>query len=95
MTKIAKLVAVSLLTRIIVDETDSEEENLATAKPQFICKINTALEITSNLSKKTQNVLSIRKKIEHPEIYRNEFIRFMHNINSEHGFIQLCFFNIQ
>lgn len=43
MTKIAKLVAVSLLTRIIVDETDSEEENLATAKPQFICKINTDL----------------------------------------------------
>ena len=32
MTKIAKLVAVSLLTRIIVDETDSEEENLATAR---------------------------------------------------------------
>lgn len=44
MAKIAKLVAVSLLTRIIVEETDSEEENLAAAKPQFIRKINTGLE---------------------------------------------------
>lgn len=43
MAKIAKLVAVSLLTRIIVEETDSEEENLAAAKPQFISKINTDL----------------------------------------------------
>lgn len=43
MAKIAKLVAISLLTRIIVEETDSEEENLAAAKHQFISKIDTDL----------------------------------------------------
>ena len=43
MAKIAKLIAVNLLTRVIVDEADSEEENLAAAKPRLISKINTDL----------------------------------------------------
>ena len=44
MTRVAKLVAVSLLTRVIVEDTASEEEILAAAGPRFIGKIHTDLD---------------------------------------------------
>lgn len=37
--KVAKLVYVSLATRVIVDENASEEEILNTARPKFIEKV--------------------------------------------------------
>lgn len=43
MTKVAKLIAVSLLTRVIVDETASDDEIIAKAKSKFIDKINDEL----------------------------------------------------
>lgn len=44
MAKVAKLVAVSLLTRVIVEDTASEGEILSAASPRFIGKIHTDLE---------------------------------------------------
>ena len=43
MTKIAKLVAVSLMTRVIVDDSVTDEEILQIARPRFIDKITTEL----------------------------------------------------
>lgn len=43
MAKVAKLVAVSLLTRVIVEDTASDEEILDAACPRFIEKISTEL----------------------------------------------------
>ena len=44
MAKVAKLVAVSLLTRVIVEDTASEGAILTAAGPRFIGKIHTDLE---------------------------------------------------
>lgn len=43
MTKIAKLVCVSLMTRVIVDESATDEQILEQAKSQFITKVHTEL----------------------------------------------------
>lgn len=43
MSKVAKLVAVSLMTRIIVEEGSSEAETLEKAEPKFIATIQTEL----------------------------------------------------
>lgn len=43
MTKIAKLVAVSLMTRVIVDDSATDEEILKIARPRFMNKIVTEL----------------------------------------------------
>jgi hypothetical protein len=40
MAKVAKLVAISLLTRVIVDENATEEEILEKAVPKFMEKVN-------------------------------------------------------
>jgi hypothetical protein len=40
MAKVAKLVAISLLTRVIVDENATEEEILGKAVPKFMEKVN-------------------------------------------------------
>jgi len=43
MSKIAKLVCVSLMTRVIVDESATEEQILEQAKSHFTDKINTEI----------------------------------------------------
>lgn len=43
MVKISKLVMVSLMTRVIVDDSATDEEILRLAKPHFIDKINMEL----------------------------------------------------
>lgn len=44
MAKVAKLVLVSLMTRVIVDDTDDEAAVLSATRPRLIRKINTDLE---------------------------------------------------
>jgi hypothetical protein len=43
MSKVAKLVTISLMTRVIVDENASEEEILNSARPKFIQKVQEEL----------------------------------------------------
>lgn len=43
MSKVAKLVAVSLMTRVVVDEDAPENDTLEKAKPNFIEIIQTEL----------------------------------------------------
>lgn len=43
MSKVAKLVAVSLLTRVVVDDTATEEEILDAARPRYFDKVRTEL----------------------------------------------------
>ena len=43
MAKIAKLVQVSLMTRVVVDETATDEQILDAARPNFIEKVRTEL----------------------------------------------------
>ena len=40
MPKVAKLVCVSLMTRVIVDENATDEEIMQKARPQFVEKLN-------------------------------------------------------
>lgn len=47
MKKVAKLVAVSFLTRVIVNDTDTDEEILNKAKSKFHTKVNS--ELSENL----------------------------------------------
>jgi hypothetical protein len=47
MSKVAKLVTISLMTRVIVDENASEEEILNSARPKFIQKVQE--ELSENL----------------------------------------------
>lgn len=43
MSKVAKLVAVSLMTRVVVDEDAPENDTLEKAKRKFVTKIQTEL----------------------------------------------------
>lgn len=43
MVKVAKLVAVSLMTRVVVDESSTDKEILDAARPQFMEKITSEL----------------------------------------------------
>lgn len=43
MSKVAKLVSVSLITRVIVDENATDEQILELAKAKFMDKLNTEL----------------------------------------------------
>ena len=43
MSKVAKLVMVSMMTRIVVDENATDEQMLEASKPAFLMKINTEL----------------------------------------------------
>lgn len=42
--KVAKLVYISMMTRVIVDEGATDEEILEAAKPRFIDKVETELD---------------------------------------------------
>jgi hypothetical protein len=44
MTKVAKLVCVSLMTRVVVDEDATEEQIIDAAKHRFIDKLNTEID---------------------------------------------------
>ena len=44
MPKVAKLVAVSLLTRVVVDDTATDEEILDAARPHYFDKVRTELD---------------------------------------------------
>lgn len=47
MSKVAKLVYVSLMTRVIVDQNASEEEIIEAARVKFLDKVKT--ELTENI----------------------------------------------
>jgi hypothetical protein len=51
--KVAKLVYVSFMTRVIVDEDATEEEILGAARPNFIEKVQT--ELSENLEEITDD----------------------------------------
>ena len=53
MTKVAKLVLVSLMTRVVVDENATDEQILDAARPNFIEKVNT--ELGENLEEITND----------------------------------------
>lgn len=50
MKKVAKLVTVSFITRVVVDEDATNEEILETAKPNYIEKLNNN-ELLDNLDR--------------------------------------------
>ena len=43
MAKVAKLVMVSMMTRIVVEENATDEQMLEASKPAFLMKINTEI----------------------------------------------------
>ncbi len=43
MAKVAKLVLVSLMTRVVVEDSATDEQILGEARPKFIEKVNTEL----------------------------------------------------
>jgi hypothetical protein len=53
MAKVAKLVMVSLMTRVVVDEIATDEEILNKARPKFIEKVN--MELGENLEEITDD----------------------------------------
>lgn len=57
MAKVAKLVSISLMTRVVVEDTATEEEILTLTRPRFIEKIRTDLE---------DNIISIENDTECP-----------------------------
>ena len=55
MTKVAKLVTISLMTRVIVDENATDEQIVEAAKSKFIEKINNeALENLEDIVEDTE-----------------------------------------
>ena len=55
MAKVAKLVLVSLMARVVVDESATDKQILDEARPKFIEKVNTELgENLDNISGDTE-----------------------------------------